>query len=166
MRMLVVVSVFLLGCGGSNLEGEACPAAMNDGDACSFSGTCWHEDTFSPCLSGWCSCESGRVVCEALAPRTGDACGAEPITSCGYEGTLTCDTAPTSEYCYCNDDGTWHCVCACYGAGSTCGQCPADLPIDEVEGLPCKDAGDTCSYPTATCTCMAGGDQNRFHCTP
>lgn len=172
MRMLVVVSVSLLGCGGSSGDGpdagdgEVCPATLTEGAACSFAGRCWQTNNFSSCLSAWCTCESGHVVCDALAPRTGDACGDEPITSCSYEGNPTCDTAPTSEYCSCADDGCWYCTCACYGGESTCGACPDGLPVDKVEGLACDAAGDTCSYPTATCTCTTEGDRTIFRCTP
>jgi len=168
MRMLVVASVFLLACGGDGLEvadGEECPASVIDGDACSYAGRCWQVNEFSPCLSGWCTCENGHVICDALAPRSGEGCGDEPITSCGYEGTLSCDIPPTREACSCTEDGTWLCTCACYGPTSYCG-CPDDRPLDQIEGLPCGDVGEMCTYPTGTCTCAQGGDQNRFDCTP
>jgi len=162
MRWSIVL--FLVACGPS--ADLSCPTELADGDPCSFSDRCWHDDTFSSCLSGWCTCELGRTTCAALAPTTGDICGDEPITQCSYEGNPSCDTLPTSEACFCTADGAWACDCACYGARTTCSTDPCDVPPQRLEGALCSDVGTICSYPgTTTCTCEAvAGGTAMFRC--
>jgi hypothetical protein len=150
MRALVLV--FLIACGGGS---QACPGELVAGDPCSFQAECWRANTFSSCASGWCRCEAGRTVCDAIT--NGAPCGDEPIESCETEGNPSCDTLPTSGACSCGTDGTWHCGCACYGGRTTCEVDPCTLPLERLRGAMCGDAGKTCSYAgNATCTCTAG----------
>lgn len=166
MRWLVVVVVgSLVACGGSADQG--CPSQLADGDPCAFTDRCWHDESFSPCLSGWCTCEAGRTTCTALAPQEGDVCGDEPVTECTYEGNPSCDTNPTAEACSCTDDGLWHCDCFCYGGQTSCPTDPCALPPQRLEGARCADAGSSCTYPGAvTCTCEVppGGGDATYAC--
>ena len=162
MRWSIVL--LLVACGSS--ADRSCPTGLADGDPCGFIGQCWHADTFSSCLSGWCTCAGGRTTCTGLAPQTGDACGDEPITQCSYEGNPSCDTLPTTALCSCADDGTWLCECACYGALTTCPTDPCDVPPARLAGAACSDVGTSCSYPgSTTCTCEAvAGGAAMFRC--
>lgn len=162
LRGLVLV-VLVASCGGgsSQFADDPCPAGIDIDDPCAFAGRCWRENTFSPCLSEWCTCEAGHVSCDALAPTTGDACGDEPIDQCSYEGNPSCDTAPTSEFCFC-DGGTWTCECACYGPQTTCGACPPTFDI--ADGATCADLDATCPYAEGSCTCSTTGSAQQFAC--
>lgn len=152
---------------GGGDDVTVCPAALNEGDACSFPGQCWRANDFSSCMSGWCSCRAGRFECDAIAPDEGDACGDEPITSCSYEGNPSCDTLPTAVGCTCDAGGTWRCDCFCYGPGTTCATDPCSLPPERISGRLCAAEGSVCSYPgNVSCRCEVGNDGlAKFVCT-
>ena len=166
MRALLLVFVACTSTSPANES--ACPTSLAEGDACSFAGRCWFDNTFSRCLSGWCTCESGRVTCDAIAPREGDACVDTEITACTYEGTLTCESSPTAESCACDELGVWHCTCACYGGQSTCSVDPCSRYPQTLSGARCGDEGLVCTYPGGnTCRCEArvSGEYPTFNCS-
>ena len=166
-RMRFVFVLALAACGTTpQFADETCPAMVVEGDACSFSGRCWQPNNFSSCLSAWCTCSAGTVTCAPVAPREGDACGDEPMTDCGYEGTPTCDTPPTAEACRCEEDGVWHCTCACYGGRSTCAIDPCNLSAQKLQGAACGDPAIACTAPwNSNCRCEQGLDGNlTFNC--
>ena len=141
-----------------------CPVSVTDGAACAPFERCWHEDTFSSCNSGFCTCEAGTVSCTRITH--GAACGDEPITSCSTEGNPSCTTLPTGGGCGCID-GFWTCGCACYGATTTCEIDWCDEPVQRINGAFCTDEGRTCTeLPAAGCTCTrdTGAEQATIHC--
>jgi hypothetical protein len=166
MRHFVLVLLVACGGGGGGQVpvDEPCPAALADNDPCSFSGRCWHDDTFSSCNSGWCTCEAGRVACQSITH--GATCGDEPIDSCSIEGNPSCTTAPTAGGCSC-EEGFWTCFCACYGGQTTCEIDWCSEPPQRIEGAPCADPGRTCTdFPATGCTCRQdpGETEPHVHC--
>lgn len=157
MRVALVLLVGLAACDSSGSDADACPMDLREGDACLFAGRCWHQDGFSSCYSGWCSCFGGRVVCDGIAPSNGLACGDEPIDSCSYEGNPDCNTPPTAQWCDCDQSGTWTCGCSCYGLSTTCAVDPCSLPPGRINGAGCSDHDDVCTYQDGTvCRCQPG----------
>ena len=164
LRGLLIV-ILANACGGGSggtFFDDPCPADIATADPCTFAGRCWNENTFSSCLSESCTCVAGRVACDAIAPQNGDLCGDEPIDQCSYEGNASCMTLPTSEICFCDDNGAWHCECACYGSQTTCGSCPPTFEI--ADNARCGDLDATCDYAEGSCTCMLVGDEQQFVC--
>jgi len=115
-RLLLVL---LIGCGTST--GEDCPDPFNgafgdaiEGSPCSSTSTCFVEDQFSSCASGFYRCVDGTWHFDhGLGATDGGSCTDSPLDSCSYEGNPGCDTLPTAESCTCGAAGTWHCTCAC-----------------------------------------------------
>ena len=165
MRILFVL--VLIACANNNAADKTCPASLSQGDSCSFGGRCWHQDSFSGCASGWCSCVGGKVTCEAIAPENGKPCGDAPITECSYEGNPSCVTNPTAEYCRCDETGTWSCSCFCYGGLASCPIDPCTLYPEKLAGARCGSVGQVCTYPgNVACHCESDtpdGDAT-FHC--
>ena len=164
MRILLVA--LLVACAAP--ADKTCPGSVAEGDACSFSGRCWHDDTFSGCASGWCSCVAGKVACQPIAPETGKACSDSQISECSYEGNPSCVTNPTAEYCTCDEMGTWSCTCFCYGGLTSCPIDPCTVPPQKLAGALCAGVGAACSYPgNVTCRCESDTpDANAtFHCS-
>jgi hypothetical protein len=170
MRLAWVLVVFAA-CSPS-IEGTGngdCPqpedGADVEGTACNASETCFVENTFSSCSSGYYACEGGawhRV--RGLDAAEGASCADSPLTSCSIEGSPGCNTPPTSGGCSCGDDGVWHCFCACYGPQTTCAMsCPATSTT--ADGAACSPAGYQCQYPDATCTCSNAGGELAFSCS-
>ena len=135
------------------------------GDTCIGAETCFKPNDFSSCEGEVCTCTNGKLACAAIAPSDGESCANAPIASCSYEGTLTCDTAPTSQFCGCNADGTWHCTCACYGGfANTCNSgCPSRFA--DTDHALCAAPLD-CTFPEGTCHCVAEpGGTAHFTCS-
>ena len=179
MRAVTVAVVLVVACASD--DGPSAPAPSSSagcpeprdlvpGAACALptERECFHLDTFSSCRSGTCRCDGGIWDCQGLGATDGASCAGSPLASCSYEGVPSCDTPPTAEACVCDDDGTWHCVCACYGgsgAANTCGPtCPARF-IPELDGAGCQPPLE-CVYPEATCRCVDDGlGGGRLTCT-
>lgn len=159
------------GGGQSGEPAAACPDGLSRGDRCNLppDATCFLLNDFSPCDSTFCSCTGGRLTCDdahGIGASDGESCTDSPLATCSREGVPSCDTPPTSEQCSCDADGTWHCTCACYGGGSTCGPtCPARY-IPELDGALCEPPVDRCDYPGVTCRCTGDGTgQSHLVCT-
>ena len=152
MRALILM--LLVACADHG-AGGAMPIC---GDACE---TCFKPNSFSSCEGEVCTCTGGKLACTPLAPSEGESCLNAPITSCSFEGTLSCDTPPTSQFCGCNADRTWHCTCACYGGlSNTCNSgCPTRFA--DAENAMCAAPLD-CTFPEGTCHCAGG----HFTCSP
>lgn len=112
-----------------------------------------------------CANESGSrpLTCDDLVLETGAACDPDRAGSCSVEGNPGCTTAPTSQICNCNEDGTFTCYCACYGGLTTC---PVACPptFQSAPTSQCATVGATCDYAEGQCTCTASGEMQQFAC--
>lgn len=92
----------------------------------------------------------------------GQPCDDPGAPSCSIEGTASCETPPAGGICACDADGTWHCFCGCYGAGSVCpiataaDGCPLRY-LPELDGARCDPAIGSCAFDAAVCTCVDDG---------
>ncbi len=159
--LFVLVACSDRGSGG----GSAMCQDVSEGAVCTSGLSCVLPNDFSSCESQNCECTGGHYHCQPIEPSDGEPCTNAPIQGCSYEGHPDCSLPPASQLCSCDADGTWHCVCACYGPESTCGfGCPARF-IPEMEGASCT-AGLSCTYPGKTCQCADDGTGSlRLHCT-
>lgn len=155
--MRIVVLVFLVACAdhGAGRAMSTCESSVSDGASCLVPQSCFKPNDFSGCASEICTCANGKYSCTAIAPQEGESCMGAPITSCSYEGNPSCDTSPTSQFCSCNADGTWHCTCACYGGfANTCSTgCP--VRFADAENAMCAPPLD-CTFPEGSCHCADG----------
>lgn len=156
-------------CGGSSTgsspdsSADSCPTETNgangdvvEGSPCSSSKTCFVENQFSSCASGYYTCVAGKWHLDHdLGATEGASCTDAPLQSCSIEGNPSCTTLPTSGACGCGTDGLWHCDWSCYGAQTTGDPCPATSA--RAVGRFCDPAGYQCTYPDATCTCGDDG---------
>jgi hypothetical protein len=134
-----------------------------EGAPCASDATCFVENTFSSCASGWYKCVSGRWHSDhGIDAVDGASCAGSPLQSCAVEGN-DCSAEPTGIVCACDAGGLWTCTCRCYNAfGADCA-CPATYR--DLSGVGC---GGDCTYPTGhSCTCVksAGALYGTFQCS-
>src|ERR1041385_7206660 len=95
MRWLALV--FLIACGTTNdsMQADGCPPDMTngafgddvEGTPCASTKTCFVENGFSSCASGFYSCVAGKWhMSRSIDAHDGASCTAQPMASCSYEG--------------------------------------------------------------------------------